>query len=254
MDGAQGARERQRPSLFASDTLAGLRAAHDEARRAVQRREPSAAEALDRCEKVACGVAAAERGETATAGALIDDGVRESTDLRLLFLAFQFHFRTSSLDAAEAYVHRRLSAAPAGSPDAARAWDNLGLILFFRGDLGGAEEMSKRALAIDRAIGCEHGEARDLGNLAMIPEARGEYDEAERLYRESLAIAERIGATPIAASKLANLGDVALARGRRDEARSLWTRARGLFESLGDRAHQDRCDRQIAALDGPVAP
>jgi tetratricopeptide (TPR) repeat protein len=249
------AAEPARYSLFDVDTLKGLRAASDEAGHAARMApdDTHAAAALRTCEQVAAGVAASEEGRAEDARRILDEALERTTDLRLLFLGFQFHFRSGDYDRAERLTRRRLDLAPSISPDAARAWTNLGLIAYFQGDLDAAETMSRRALDIDTRLGNDFGIARDLGNLAMIPEHRGDLDTAERLYRESLAVAERIGADLIIASKLANLGEIALARGRRDEARALWIRAAALFRSMGVEKHRVQCERWLNELDKPKA-
>ena len=175
------------------------------------------------------------------------------TDLRVLFLLFQFHFRRQELDEAERWVRRRLdiSGPESDNEQTARAYTNLALISFFRKDLDAAEATFTKALNISRRIGHEEGVARDMGNLALVPEARGDLDRAEALYREALAIAERVGAEPIIATKLANLGDIAVLRGRPNEARELWTRAVSIFERQGNAKGRDEFSRKLTELPAP---
>lgn len=228
-------------SLFSPDTLAGL----DAAERAPAGPDPSerAARAVSRRAVEAC-----DAGRTDEARALLADAVRQTRDLRLLYLAYQFHFRTGDLDEAERLIRRRLELAAPDSADAARAWNNHGLLKFFRHDHASAESMLRRALEIDTRAGCEEGMARDLGNLSLIPEARGDLDEAERLNRESLAIAERIGYEPVIATRLHNLGEIALARGRHAQARSLLEAAQARFQALGQEKHRRHCAELLAGL------
>ena len=234
-------------SLFSPDTLAGLAAATSEAETGAANGTPGARELLRSCLAASRAVHASDAGRREDAGALLHEAMAGASDLRLLFLAFQFFFRTGDYAGAERYARERLARCAPASPDEARACTNLGLIHQMRGELDEAEAMQRRAIAIDRAIGDERGLARDLGNLALVPEARGELDAAEALYRESLAIAERIGARDIAATKLANLGDVALARGRRDEARALWERSLACFRALNDAKGITHCEALLAA-------
>ncbi len=197
---------------------------------------------------LAAAIALAERAAAAATDlggeGITDDSRRDlaaavsdaPADLRVLFLAFQFHFRIGELGEAERFARRRLDLAPANSADAGRALCNLGLICHQRGELDEAETFIGRSLEIDRAIGNRLGIARDLGTLAMVPETRGDLGRAEALYLESLAIARSLEgpeAEDIAAGKLANLGDIARARGQPDEARALWTQAIAIFERLG---------------------
>ncbi len=235
-------------SLFSPDTLAGLRAAAAEltgADRAV-------------CNLVEQAVATADSGNTAAAAALLRDALPRTRDIRLLYLGFQFFFRTEDRDEAERLARRRLEILSetglSRSPAAARAWNNLGLIAFFREDLDEAQCHFEHALALDRAAADDEGIARDIGNLALIPEKRGDLAKAEAMYLESLAIAERIGADAIAATKLSNLGEVALARGRPEDARNYWLRAIAAYQRVGQKKGQVRCAEWIAALDTPSAP
>ncbi len=170
-------------------------------------------------------------------------------DERLLFLGFQFAFRTARLDLAERFARRRIEVAADDSADAARAWSNLGLVLHAKRAWDASEQAHHRAIEIDRRIGNLEGVARDLGNLALVPESRGDLDEAERLNLESLEIAERLGASSIIATKLANLGDIAHARGRHAEARDRWTRAVALFRELGKTAWLREAEGKIASLE-----
>ncbi len=198
---------------------------HDGARNAVALAERAAA---------AFREGRTEEARWGFAEALLLDG----RDLRVLFLAFQFHFRAGEYDAAEAMVRRRIGVIgeTTENEDAGRAWCNLGLVHHHRGEFDEAEAMMRRALEIDRRIGCEYGEARDVGNIALVYESRKVYDRAMELYRESLAICDRIGprADDIAAGKWANMGDIAMERGEVEEARRTWMRAAELFGAIGD--------------------
>lgn len=238
----------KRESLFAPETLAGLRAAVEEAEVMVLGDERAAA--VRRCGLAQMGVEAADAGRVDDARRLLSQAMGGTKDSRLLFLAYQFCFRTGDSEGAEALVRRRLELAGVDTAECARAWNNLGLIYHFRGEAATAEEMMRRALEIDRRIGHEEGIARDLGNLSLIPEAKGELEEAVRLNRESLAIAERIGAKTIAAGRLCNLGEIALRRGEREEARGLLVRAEGMFAELGLEKQRRVCRGHLEGMGG----
>lgn len=240
-----------RESLFSSDTLEGLRDATQEAARAADAGTQDGILALHVCNKVHEAVTASDMGDNDKARLLLHEAIEQTTDVRLLYLAFQFHFRLGNYDEAERLVRLRLQAVRPESIDEARAWTNYGLINFFRGDLNIAEEMMRRALEIDTRIGNEQGIARDLGNLSLIPESRKDFDAAEKLNRESLAIAERIGYTPVIATRLCNLGEIALARGNSVDARALLVRAEAEFAKLGIEKHRSHCERLIRQIDSP---
>ncbi len=240
-------------SLFSSDTLAGLHAAMDEAARAMRLSTADAASAraaFDACSRISRAVEATHAGQYDEARREIDEALQGSCDLRLLYLGYQFHFRRADYVAAERLIRRRLDVAIPTSADAARAWNNLGLICFMRHQLDEAETLFRRALEIDQACGCVEGVARDLGNLSLVPEARGDLVEAERLNRQALEIAERIGALPIVATRLCNLGEIMLALGRRDESLRMLERAEATFRLLGIEKHRSHCARLIADVRG----
>lgn len=230
-------------SLFSRDTIAGLRDAREEAAVAGD------ASSLHACTLADQAVSAADAGRMDEASKAIQALRTQTTDLRLLFLGFQFHFRRSQWADAEWFVRRRLELCRADSEDASRAWTNLGLIQHFRGEHAAAELSHRKAIEIDQALGNQPGVARDLGNLALIPESKGDLDLAEQMYREALAIAERVGAKAIIATKLTNLGEIAMTRGQRDEAKSLWTRAVGLFTELEDHKHRSEFARRLQELE-----
>jgi tetratricopeptide (TPR) repeat protein len=229
------------------ETIADLHEAAEEARR-MDEGDAARGARLAACEGVLRALAAWDEGEAERAVALLDGALAGACDPRLLFLGFQFHFRLGDYARAERYVRARLAVHEGDSAEAARAWNNLGLIEFFRENDGASEAHFRRALAIDTALGHGEGIARDLGNLALISERRGDLDAAERLYTESLAIAERVNAKAIVGTKLANLGDAALARGDRARAREMWERALGIFRELGDAKNGAYCERSLAGL------
>lgn len=185
---------------------------------------------------------AANAGRVEEAASTLRRSMPSCEDIRLLFLGFQFFFRTGDHATAETLTQRRLEIAERASETehVARACTNLGLVHLSTGRLESAQSLCARALAIDERLGHQQGVARDLGNLANVFEARKEFVTAERLNHRSLAIAREIGDDVIAAGKLANLGDIAEATARPELARRLWAEAAELFTRVGDRATAQR--------------
>jgi tetratricopeptide (TPR) repeat protein len=185
---------------------------------------------------------AANAGRVEEAASSLRLSMRQCEDIRLLFLGFQFFFRTGDHATAETLTLRRLEIAErAGETEhVARACTNLGLIHLTTGRLESAQSLCSRALKIDERLGNQQGVARDLGNLANVFESRREFDTAERLNHRSLAIAREIGDGLMAAGKLANLGDIAEATSRPELARRLWADAADLFALAGEVAAADR--------------
>jgi tetratricopeptide (TPR) repeat protein len=214
---------------------------------------------------------AANQGRLTDARRDLDAALADTVDLRVLFLGFQFYFRTAiaegvgtadkavGLDRAEHLVRQRLdlAAAAGDSASAARAHTNLGLTLHYKGELESAEHHYLQAVEIDRRLNHEFGLARDLGNLGNFYETRAEpvtpadLERAEALYNEALAIAMRIGADELTAGKLANLGDIAAHRGRLEEARRLWNQALDLAQTHAIDKVADYCRTRLASHAAP---
>ncbi|MBU6413517.1 MAG: tetratricopeptide repeat protein [Planctomycetes bacterium] len=231
-------------SIFSRSTVDDLRAATAEARCAGS----AIAAELAHCEAVQRAVELIGHGDAAAGSEILRETMRQTREPRLLFLAFQYFFRSGDLDLAEEATRRRLSVVGEGSADAARAWTNLGLIYFFKKEYALAEEMHQRACEIDRANGDVRGLARDLGNWAMIPEARQEWARAEKMYLEALELAERAKARDVMATKLANLGQMYEVMGRREEAVGFTLRALELFKELGEAKYAAECESLLRKL------
>ncbi|MCH9007783.1 tetratricopeptide repeat protein [candidate division KSB1 bacterium] len=121
--------------------------------------------------------------------------VSDTTNLRILFLAYSFFERTGDLDSALDVLERWLvlSGADTKSPDTAAAYGNLGILYKTRGDLDRAEAMYEKSLAIDEALGRKEGMASDYGNLGILYQTRGDLDRAEAMYEKSLELFKSLG-------------------------------------------------------------
>lgn len=211
----------------------------------LEQAEAARAEGVRQADEAVRGAQAANAGRVDEAAAMLRAATERCEDIRILFLGFQFFFRTGDHAAAQLLTERRLAIAERGgeTEHVARACTNLGLIYLTTGRLDSAQELCARALAIDERLSNKLGIARDLGNLANVYEARKEFDEAERLNLRSLAIAREIGDDAMAAGKLANLGDIAAATDRGELARERWREAAGLFAQAGELATAERYRR-----------
>ncbi len=91
-----------------------------------------------------------------------------TSNLLVLYLAYEFYSRTGDLKAAEDMLERWLaiSGRDAETGDTAAAYGNLGLIYRTRGELDRAEEMQKKALAIEEKLGRQEGMAPVTGRQA----------------------------------------------------------------------------------------
>ena len=188
----------------------------------------------------------ANAGRPAEARAALE-AVEASSDLSVLFLGFQFYFRSGDLVAAERWTRRRLVLAAEGSADQARAHTNLGLVLMAAGGATlDARQHLEAAVAIDERLGHLEGVTRDLGNLANWYEAAGKVPEAEAMNHRALAMARSIGSDTLASGRLANLGDLAASRGDAQLAADFYREAIALFRKTGQQ-------KWIAEYEGKLA-
>ncbi|MGH6887182.1 MAG: tetratricopeptide repeat protein, partial [Geminicoccales bacterium] len=67
----------------------------------------------------------------------------------------------------------------------------------------------------------------------VIYRMRGELDRAEEMCKKALAINEKLGRQEGMANQYGNLGGIAKDRGDIGRARKLWTQARDLFAKIG---------------------
>ena len=106
-----------------------------------------------------------------------------TANLQVMFLAFEFYYRTGDLATAEELLERSLaiSGKDAETGETAAVLGNLGLIYNTWGELDRAEEMLKKALAIQEKLGLEVYMAIQYGNLGLIYDKRGELDRAEEM-------------------------------------------------------------------------
>ena len=146
-----------------------------------------------------------------------------TTNIRVLFLGFEFFNRIGDLAEAERLLRRWLaiSGPDAETASTAHAYGNLGVILRTRGDLDGAEAMHRKALEIDEKLGRLEGMADDFGNLGIGLKVRGDLDGAEAMHRKSLEINEKLGRLEGMAIAYGNLGIVLKVSRRPDGAEAM---------------------------------
>ena len=76
----------------------------------------------------------------------------------------------------------------------ATRYGNLGVLYRQNGEPDRAEEMYRKALAIDEDLGRKEGMASDYGNLGGLYADKSEFDRAEEMYQKSLALFRELGA------------------------------------------------------------
>ncbi len=120
--------------------------------------------------------------------------VTETTNIRILFLCYEFFDRTGDLDSAVRVLEKwlGLSGAENRTAETAAALTNLGNLFQTRGELDRAEEMHKKSLAINEVLGFKEGMANNYGTLGNLYQTRGELDRAEEMYNKSLVLFREI--------------------------------------------------------------
>ena len=201
--------EVQKERAEKEQALAKAEREHNAAEAAIARAEAFALEFAERASKAALEGRVEEAWQDF---AKASDG---TTNLRVLYLAFQFYHRKGDLATAEELVERRLaiSGRDAENADTAHALRSFGLICQTRGELHRAEEMLRKSLAIEQKLNRREGMASDYGNLGLIYRRRGELGQGEEMHRNALAIDEKLGRQEGMAADYANLGSVAKDRG-----------------------------------------
>ena len=102
-----------------------------------------------------------------------------------------------------------------------------------QGDLTGAREMYKRALAILIPLGEHEKTGVVLNNMAITYENQGQTDEAEKLFRQAAETWRECGDVYDEGIALANVADIIVAHGHLRQAEGQYKSALKLIESRG---------------------
>jgi CHAT domain-containing protein/tetratricopeptide (TPR) repeat protein len=144
--------------------------------------------------------------------------------------------KQASYDAAETLLKRALDKSAPDSPARATSLGNLGRVYEDQGRYQDAEDLYRRALAINQK-GSASGQpalAMSINDVAHILEPQGHYVEAETLYLQAIGILEQtLGPRhPNLATALNNLAVVYLREGRLDDAERLFQRALDIRQAV----------------------
>lgn len=129
-----------------------------------------------------------------------------------------------------------------------RALSNLGTIAQARGKSDRAEDFFKRALAINEALGQREEVSNNLLSLGITAEERRDFGEAETFYKKALAINETLGRKQAMAATLDNLGKLARERNKLDAAENYTKRSLIIYEALGDEVQTAVCFTILGAI------
>ncbi len=227
--------------LLPLPVIEAIKEAREEAEAAVRqaeterkKTEKEAARALELSLKMAEDAAeAALEGKVEKARQRFATVIAGTTNTQILFLAFEFYFRTGDIETAEEVTQHCLAVSARSSVDLANAYGNLGIVHQRRGNLDEAEAMYRKALDLYEELGHKEGMARDYGNLGIVHQRRGNLDEAEALQRKALDLHKELGNKRGMANHYSSLGNVHHSRGNLDEAEALHRKALARYEELG---------------------
>ncbi|MEI6848017.1 MAG: DUF4062 domain-containing protein, partial [Chlorobiaceae bacterium] len=92
--------------------------------------------------------------------------IMETADIRILYLGYEFFYRTGDLNSAFKALNTwlNISGAEQTTPNTANVYCNLGILYRTKGEIEKAEEMFWKALVIDEALGRKDGIATHYGN------------------------------------------------------------------------------------------
>ncbi|MBN1477588.1 tetratricopeptide repeat protein [Candidatus Sumerlaeota bacterium] len=113
--------------------------------------------------------------------------------------------------------------------------NNLGLILWSRGDLPAAHNELQRAMELRRRAGQIFGEIATASNLGIVAEQMGRFHEADERYRWALGRARALGYRVAETALCANLANLALLARRWQRALEQSARAEEVAHRIGDR-------------------
>ena len=158
------------------------------------------------------------------------------TDLEAITHYGHFLLRLGRLAAAEGMYRRVGELSKDGSRWKARAYGNIGIILWKRGELDLAEQMLIEALEISTQLADKEGMACQYGNLGLLHWNRGDLDQAERMHAKALEMFRILGRQKSMARQYGNLGNVYTAREDFDLARKMYCKALEIDELKADRS------------------
>jgi putative nucleotidyltransferase with HDIG domain len=130
----------------------------------------------------------------------------------------------------------------------ARTAQNLGIIANIRGDLEGAMDSYTQSLESYRAANDQHGCALAYHNLGMVSAHQGQYEAADGYFKESLSIAERAGDVHLQGLCLLNHADVEASRQHFEDARHKAESALVIFDQIGAPGHKSAAYRVIGVV------
>ena len=186
----------------------------------------------------------AEQGTKAALDGRIDEArqafaraMGNTTNMQVLFLAYDFYFRTGDLVTAEEIAQRCLDICGRNieTAETARALSHLGMICHERYELDQAKELYNKALAISLKLKDETGVARGFGTIGLVNSRQGNLDRAEKMLKRALTIHEKIGNEANIARDIGNIGSVYANRGELEQAEKMFEKALVINQAIDQR-------------------
>jgi predicted ATPase/DNA-binding CsgD family transcriptional regulator len=157
-----------------------------------------------------------------------------ATALQLCASMWRFWFERGYLSEGRRWLEESLAVSSEASQARVRVLSGNGVLAHYQGDYDLAEELSRDALELSRALNDAEGAAESYTGLALVRRTRGDYAAAEALFREALAVYEGIADEAGVARALDRLAMCLVVAGDMDRARPLFERSLALFQRLGD--------------------
>ena len=160
--------------------------------------------------------------------------VSDSFNTRVLFLAYEFFYRTGDLVSAKEALENWLKISD-GQEELAKAdiYGNLGNVHQTQGNLKRAFEFYQKSLTLYKALNIKEGMATIYCNLGTIYQTRQDISNAEKLYLKSLEIAEEYGNEEGMANAYGNLGNVYQIKNNLEQAAAFLRKSLKTNKALG---------------------
>lgn len=168
--------------------------------------------------------------------------ITDTSNIRILYLAYNFFNQTGDLNSATDVLEKLLvlSGDDMQSLDIATTHRSLGYLYQTRGDFDQAKTMYEKSVTMNEVLDHKEGMSIGYDKLGFLYQTRGDYDRAEGMYEKSLAIDEALGNKAGMARGYGSLGYLYQTRGDLDRAEAMHKKSLAINEELGNKAGMAR--------------
>ena len=158
----------------------------------------------------------------------------DTSNIQVLYLAYEFFQRTGDLGAAQVTLERWLaiSGPDTLSKETAAAYGNLGTLHLNKSEFDLAKAMYEKSQVISESVGFQAGVANAYTHIGIIHERQGNYTSAETMYEHALALEKGLGRKEQMANNFQNLGVLYSHRGEFSRARTMYESALTIYKEL----------------------